>query len=252
MKKLFFAAFAVFALSLVFVSCNKGEETATDDVTIQDIALSTERVSIEPSELPTTINSYIEDYFFDTYVEEAYEVQGRGYECDMGSGDILFFNREGRILEFRNHNGPFGPNGPHGPCHRLGRGFGEPVAIDELPEAIATYVAENYPDSELLRAKVKNDEYFVAITGHIILQFDIDGNFLEELTPLHNCFRRCNPLTVEELPAGVSDYIAENFAEAELKRVCQRRGRIVVFMIGDEGRIILIFDADGNFLFQRG
>jgi hypothetical protein len=251
MKKLIFAASAIVVFSLLLVSCQK-EETATDETTIQDIALSTERVSIEPAELPTSINSYLQDYFFDTYVEEAFVVEGRGYECDMGSGDILFFNREGRILEFRNPNGPFGPDGPHGPCHRRGRGFGEPVAIADLPAAIGTYVADNYPGSEMLRAKVKDDEYYVAISGFLILKFDSEGTFIEELTPIHNCLRRCNPLALDELPGTASGYIAENFADAEFRRACQRRGRIVVFMLGDEGRIILIFDAEGNFLFQRG
>ncbi|KAA3623501.1 MAG: hypothetical protein DWQ02_24385, partial [Bacteroidetes bacterium] len=105
MKRLFFFLITSVALSMAFVSCQKDLEELTDDELIQEIALAENAQSIDPADLPLTIKEYVDDYFFDTYVEEAYEVSERGFECIFGNGDVAYFNRNGRPLMFR---GPFG------------------------------------------------------------------------------------------------------------------------------------------------
>ena len=255
MKKLFLFALPALVLSLAFVSCNRDNDDMTDDALITEIALATNAQSIEPTNLPTSIKTYADDYFFDTYIEEAFEVAKKGFELRFGDESVAFFNRDGRALVFRGptaSGGPFGQHGPHGPCHRRGRHWGELVDIVDLPDAITTYISENYPDNEIKRAKLRNDNYFVAVDVPVVLKFDNEGNFIEELTPLHNCNRPCNSVEYEALASEITDYITENYPDAEFKKACERGDKTIIFLLGEESRIILGFNNEtGELIFSR-
>ena len=252
MKRLFFIALPVLLLSLTFSACNREITDITDGDLIKEILLSESATSIEPADLPTEVKNYVDDYFFDTYVEEAFQVVDKGFELRFGDDDVAFFNRNGRPLMFDGPLGTFGPHGPHGPCHRRGHRWGDLIAVEDLPVAITDYIAENYPDNEIKRAKLRNDNYFVAVDVPVILKFDSDGNFIEELSPLHNCHRPCNRILAEDLSDPIAAYIAENYPAAEFKRACERGDKTVVFLLGEEGRIILGFNTEtGELLFSR-
>lgn len=250
MKKLSFIILA--SLTLALAACEKNDNNElSEDLLIAEIATSAERVMVEPAELPQAIRAYVEDVHFDTYIEMAYMVPSRGFELNMGSGDNLFFDRNGTPLRFRGPNdGRFGANGPHGPCQFSD--FGVVVSIDRLPEPIRDYLNENYPDHEIARAKRRAGNIVVMLRGPVLLLFDAQGNFVEELTPLHSCHRPCRNLTdTGDLPIVIGNYIDDNYPEAQVRQACARSGIIVVFMIGENGRIILGFDIQGNFLFVR-
>lgn len=257
-------------LFLGIVACEK-EEVSTDDNTISEIILSTDLQEVETSALPHTSQKYIDDNYFDTYVDEVRMAPRRGFMVTLGIGEVLYFNLGGEVLDFDGEfvrNGPLGPIHPHGPCFRLRRwlrghggnhdcdGDGVPDGPfaydpDELPETITGYVAENYPDTEIRRAAYRDDRYLLLITGGIVLAFDGDGNFLREINILEHCQRVCNGLTEDELSDAVATYIAENFPDAVFRRACSRAERTLVLLSDGDQRVVLGFDAEGNLIFQR-
>lgn len=254
MKKLLLLTLAFLLNGLFFVSCEK-QDVASDDLLIRDIATDPARESIEPGQLPGEILSYLEDYYFDSYVESAFRAPNRGYELTMGSGEVLFFDLRGRLMEFRGPvrpNGPFGLHGPHGPCYNPDRGFSAPVRVENLPQSILDYISANYPDNQARRAKIVNREFFiVAVDVPVLLKFDREGNFIEELTPLHNCHQSCRPVRYDQLPEAAAAYLTENYPEGTFRVACARSGHIAVWLQTDTGRIIVVFDREGNFLFDR-
>ncbi len=257
MKKTILYFFAFLVIGTAFTACNKDTENLTDDAIIKALTLTQGLEEVDVADLPADAQTYLDENQFDTYVEKVMKAPEKGFRCEMGSGDVLFFNEAGRHLVFGENfefGGPNGHFGPHGPCHRPHRGFGEPLAIEDLSAAITDYITENYPDSEIKRARINQDgEVLVKLMPFTILKFDADGNFIEELTPLHNCHRPCNRLAFDELPAVISEYITTNFPEAEFKVACHRGPRIAVFMRTPEGRLILVFNAEtGELLFRRG
>lgn len=249
MKKIHWIIFA--GLALMFSACNKADEPAAEDLLILEIATASERAMVEPDGLPQPILAYVEDVFFDTYIETAFIVPSRGYELNMGSGENLFFDRNNNLLEFRGPEDPrFGPDGPHGPCYRRGA-FGNPIAVERLPDAVVRYIRANYPGNQIRRATTRSGYFIVAVDVPALLLFDEQGAFVEELSPIHHCYRACRPVRFEQLPAGIPRYIQANFSDATFRQACARDGRVAVWLAGADGRIILIFDLQGNLLFVR-
>lgn len=256
MKKWFFV-FALLSIStLAFQSCEK-EQTLNDEALIEEIAAA-ELTAITPAELPAEARQTVEEMFFDTYMEDIYRAENLGYKVELGNENCLYFNRDGEMLEFRGDpagRGPrgrgFGPHGPHGPCFDRLLGFGRPVRPANLPESITSYITENYPDATIRIARTNPARTVVLISGPVVLLFDAEGNFVEEVDPLERCQGRCDRLRANELPEAASAYIAENYADATFRGACARGERIVVFLTGDGARTILVFDAEGNFLFSR-
>jgi Putative beta-lactamase-inhibitor-like, PepSY-like len=242
MKKLIFVFVSVLTISLL-TSCNK-EETVTEDSLIEEITTSSSKVNVEPEELPAQARQTIEDDYFETYVETVSRVDNKGFEITMGNEDVMYCNMRGE--ELRGSDQRFGPHRP-GPCGR-----GEPVNIDELPDAIVDYITENYPGQDILRAKLKGGKYLVKIAGHMILVFEENGTFLLEAPIYRFCHHFVDRINIDNLLDVITDYISENYPNAEIKIAWRIRGKIVVGIITPDGRKIVVFDLDGNFLFDRG
>lgn len=242
-------------LGLGVLACNKTDETAAaDEAVIEEIALSAMREEVSPAALPAEAVTFVEENLFETYVETVYRIPNLGYEIRMGNGTTVFCNERGRILEYvREHltTGPLGPEHPHGPCFDRIRRFGRPVRPAALPQPIQDYVAANYPDNAIRRAKFNGSNYFVLVNAPVVLQFDADGNFIGEVDVLEHCRFPCRPQEVSELPEVISAYVTENFPEAENLRACRRPNLVLVAFINGEGRVVLGFDNNGNLLFQR-
>ncbi|MEZ4984666.1 MAG: PepSY-like domain-containing protein [Saprospiraceae bacterium] len=260
----------LFVLLMGLMSCEK-ETNTSDEALITDIATAADLQAITPDNLPEASQKYIEDNYFDTYIETAESAPSKGYRVTLGLGEILYFNTTGDVLEYGETlrpNGPFGGVHPHGPCFRLRRflrghgghhdcnGDGEPdgpfaFSVDSLPSAITDYVAANYPDNEIVRAAFRDDRYLTLVNVPVVLAFDADGNVLAEINPLEHCSRPCNSLTQEELPEAVAAYITANHPAATFRRACTGERGTLVMLTQDGQRIVLGFDADGNLVFQR-
>lgn len=242
MKKItLYLLLGVFAVWMA--SCAK--DAVTDFQQLDDEALATaiaddrNKQEIDPSTLPAEILTYLEENYFETYIETAYYAEGKGYEVVLATEDRTFFNLNRRVLLHR-------LNDRLGPCGRLLGGMAIPVG-DLRPE-IVNYIETQYPDAQILRAKKAGNRVIVLISGHIILVFTTDG--VHEVTAQHwfDC-RICVPTDLANVPADVQDLIETRLPGAEIKRICRRGDRIVVGLIDGDGRHILVFDKDWNFLF---
>lgn len=244
-------------LGLGLMACNKAEDTnLSDEARIEEIALSAERQEVTLAELPEEARTFVEENLFETFVEAAYRVRGLGYELRMGNGVVVYCNEDGRVLQYMRAvlaNGPFGGENPHGPCFDRLRRFGRPIRPLALPESIRTYIASNYPDAVIRRAKLNLNSYYVLISNPrpLVLEFSIDGNYLGEVDVLANCRLACVPQQVAELPESIASYVETNFEGAEGLRACRRPNLVLVVFLHDGERVILGFDVNGNLLFQR-
>ncbi len=243
----------------LLTSCEKDLDEVTSQ--IEEISMAANKTSVDPNELPETIIDYTIDNHFETYINESWEAPALGFELLMANGTTVFFdeNNNPLINEKRKGKGRRGGGG-HGPCGC--GGFGEKVDVTDLPNAITDYVTSNYPDAEIKRAKQTTEgDYIVGVKGtdeRIILKFDEGGNFLGVLEPHAGgpCGGNKPPLTeitTDDLPSAVIDYINSNFADAEIKFVGtnDENGDYVIKLFVDDNRTMLVFDSEGNFLFQR-
>lgn len=239
MKKILFLA--TLAATILLTACQK-DAPLTDDELIDQIAAAS-KIEIPAADVPATASTYVAENYFETYLEEAALAEGKGYQLTLGDESRVYCDRNGRVLRSRR------PNHHHGPCGR-----GAAVAASDLPAAITSYVADNYPGANIQRAKqLLSGTYFVKIdTPGYILIFDGEGVFIEATVIFYHCRPLGTPVDVATLPAAVTDYIAANFTNAEIKVAFEKNnGMLIVGIFSEEGRKIVGFDADGNFLFVR-
>ncbi len=133
---------------------------------------------------------------------------------------------------------------------------GNCASIDttELPATIGLYIAENYPDASIRRAKLDRDgNYIVGITGHIFLLFDENGTFIEEHDIVrHGGNRGGTPVEIADLPTLITDYISTNYPDAEIKKAFTKDTNYGVGIITSENeRRMLIFDSEGVFIEEK-
>jgi putative PepSY-like beta-lactamase-inhibitor len=249
MKKLMFLGLA--AILAFLASCNKDSQQVTDDLLAQQIAFADNKTAVSPSDLPASVATYVDENYFETYIESAFMVPDKGFEVILGDENVLYCNRDGRVL--RPRRGPF----RRGPC-----GHGEAIGLDAVPLFIVEYVAEHYPEAEIVRAKfVQTDSggrYFIKIqnpqTDHapLILIFSEDGAFIEATVMFFHCHALGVPMDIENLPEVITNYIAEHFPNAEIKVAFHKtNGMFIVGVITPDGRRIIGFSADGAFLWVR-
>ncbi|NUQ23633.1 MAG: PepSY-like domain-containing protein [Saprospiraceae bacterium] len=241
-------------LSLALLAaCNSNDQSAiTDDELIMSIAGADDLQAVDVAELPVAITDFTTEQFFDSFIEEANLAVGRGYELLLGSGDLLYFTTESRPLFIRRWQELSRLRVWNLPCVRPFAQLGQVVRPAQLPATIGEYVGANYPNYEILRAKLINGEYYVGISRGIVLKFDSAGNFIEEVSPFQETRCACQPVNYDALPAAVVEYLNANFPEADFARACARENRLLVLLTNENGRIILVFGRDGVFLFQRG
>lgn len=185
---------------MTFVACQKDNEELADDVMIQEIAFAENAQSIEPAELPLTVKEYIDDYFLTLLWKKPLKCPTEDTNAVLATEMWLSSTAtEGRSC-FVAHSVPTVLSAPmaHGPCHH-GLNWGELVDVADLPTAITDYITENYPDSEIRRAKLRDDNYIVLVEGPVIIVFDADGTFIEERTPLFHCLRHCMRIEQQDL-----------------------------------------------------
>ncbi len=129
-------------------------------------------VEIGLDELPSTSQEYLAANYADSTVRKILKVT-------LLEGDVIYialvaevgavvFDADGNFLEVRSKSRE---------CYRF-----ESVALEDLSEAITTYIADNYPDAVVLRARQGTiqevAQVHVLIEDIGVLIFDADGNFL--------------------------------------------------------------------------
>jgi len=242
MRKVIVVLVSLLGIGL-FTACQKDSFTDganEENLEILEIATSSSKQSVDPSELPNSIIDYTEENYFDTYIESAYSVARQGFGLEMGSGDELFFTENGDALDGE-RRGCGGKGGRHGRGGFSGD-KGEKIAIEELPAGVTDYVAANYPDAEIRKAYLKEGQYYVKLSGRTVLTFDESGTFVGEV--MHED-RDGEAIAIEDLPASITEYIIANYPDAEIKRAKLVEDTYIVKL---SGHILVKFDSRGIFL----
>ena len=256
MKNLLFLLTAIIGLTLFTTSCNKDNDTNITEDLSQQIENAQNKTSVNPSDLPNSITTTVDEKHFETYIDAALLAKELGYKVALGNGQNMYFNLSGVELQGPEGNGQaHGPHGggPHGgPCGCGPHMGGTPVNIADLPASLTDYVDANYVNAEIKRARNNPAGAFIILVkfdnGRAVLKFDADGNFVEEITPSHH---GCGgtPVNITDLPVSITDYVNTNYVNAEIKRAKNNpAGEYIVLVKFDNGRAVLKFDTDGNFI----
>ena len=244
MRKIIGLSLAVLVTAL-FYSCNK--DTLTDSVLIQQIATSSEKVSVAPEALPQEIQDHIDDNYFETWIESAVKVDGKGFEVTLGYDDEIYFNKNNdRLLDdTRNRRGI---------CGHLDEL--RPIRVDALDPVITNYIATEFPNATIHKAKAFRGHILVAVTTpavdfRIILVFTQDGQFKGAFNLWRHCSDAGSDVDVSDIRQEIQTYIQTNYPGAEVLRAVAWRNKVIVGIFYNGHRVILVFDNEGNFLFSR-
>lgn len=250
--------FLILFLPLLFILTSCDEEAANDSTELSDVtlieALATDPAATEVAynELPAVARESIETEFFETFVERVFSVRELGFIVNFANGETLYCRRDGSFLTY---NATFRPNGtfdrhPLGVCFRRIRQFGERIELTDLSASITDYVAANYPDNVIRIAKARGDSTLVGISQGIVLLFGSTDEFISEWNILDHCTNRCS-IVRPAVRLAIGSYISDNYPDVTVRNACARVNRIFVFCHDADGRIILVFDSEGNFIEAR-
>jgi hypothetical protein len=232
------------ALMFLLASCAK-EKESTDDQLVASIRQASEKIAVNPQDLPSAAQQSLESKNFDSYVEEVWHVPTLGFEVVMGDEELIHFNEAGRRLEHRGRRFMLDENGP---CRDRGR----LVPADKLTQKVLGYIADNYSGHSVRIGKMRFDKLVVLLQPRLVLLFDKDGNFIEELPGFIHCPALCFPLATDKLPSAILEHIEANYPDAGIKRACVRRMNfITVGILTPVGPRVLVYDKNHQFLFSR-
>ncbi len=236
MKVIKFLSFI--ALVVFFASCEKESLTdvvsnATDTELIADVNKRGGGESVPTEDLPMAITEYITANYPEASIIKV-KLKNEEYKVYLDNFQKVYFDLEGNFLRegMSNGNGHFGG--------------GEMIAVEDLPMAVTNYVTMNYPEANIVKVKLKNDEYKVYLDISLKVYFDLEGNFLREEMSHSGGSQE---IAAEELPTVITDYIAENYPEANIEsaRVSSRGYKVRL-----DNNIKVYFDLDGNFVKEKG
>ncbi|MGB1206408.1 MAG: PepSY-like domain-containing protein [Chitinophagales bacterium] len=229
----------VFVLMSMYLLSSCQKEDMND--LVAQIANSANKKTVEPENLPNTIVEFVDNNYFETYIEAAWEASGLGYELKMGNNVAIYFDSTHELLVPNDKKG----HGHHsGPCGNMG---GEPIKISDLPTNITDYIATNYANAEIKRAGLKRSQCYVVglwIDGEkVVVLFDLEGTFIGTLGLTES---NVEVVIVADLPTEITDYVAANYPNSDIKGA--KNNGIGNYIVGLTGKIILAFDASGNFI----
>ncbi|MEM6395753.1 MAG: PepSY-like domain-containing protein [Bacteroidota bacterium] len=254
MKNLLFISLLFLSLTACNRDANDEPAELTDDQLIENMVVSEEAREVEPETLPAEIVEDISRNYFETFLEAVEEVPAQGYIAYLADGNTLYYDTNGRTLEFRgdpDQSSVFRGVHPHGRCFRRLVRFGRLLPATDLSATIETYIADNYPEESIRSAKAIGDTTLVLITGPTILAFDVNDEYIGERNPLEHCTDRCGLVRPTTL-ATITDYIETNFPNVEVRTTCRRAFRIFVLVSRPDGdRAILMFNLNGDLIGVR-
>ena len=128
---------------------------------------------IDPADLPETAKEYLRENYSENEIIKVIFIERdelNQYHVLVKEIGIVIFDADGEFVKLREKPVRICPN------------F-QKIEIEDLPESITSYIEENYPDNEILRARkgTRNEEVeihvLVAEVG--VLIFDESGEFIE-------------------------------------------------------------------------
>lgn len=118
--------------------------------------------------------------------------------------------------------------------------------VNDLPQNVSEFVQKEFSDKEIKEAWLTDEgEYIVVLGHHLYLIFDNEGNFIEVYKEREHRGDR-DPIDVSQLPQSVLDYLAANHADIGIKKAfVNEDGEYIIKL---KNRMVVVFDADGNFI----
>ncbi|HWV74774.1 MAG TPA: PepSY-like domain-containing protein [Pseudosphingobacterium sp.] len=187
-----------FAKAVIFTLFTALILTSCDDKN----AFTPEDKLIPTSELPVTSRSYVETYFPNIAISQAWEDKNAlrpSYEVYLVNGVRLEFDKGGKVIEIESRDGL-------------------PAAV--IPTEIQSYVNLNFPGEKIIKWELENniEQEVSLLTSQWELVFDLEGNYLrremDDKDPL---------VPVGELPAAARSYLQTHFPNITVSRVREDR-----------------------------
>ncbi len=228
------------------MACTDEQVAETDDLLSRQIAFSEDKVPVEYYNLPAQTQTYIETEYFETYIESVSSVSGKGFEVILGTEDVIYANKDGKVL--KPQNSPFS----HGPC-----GKGKNLQSGNLPGIVIQQIEKMFPGANIVGAKFLESTlgrlYYIKVDkSKSILLFKGDGLFLEATALFYHCSALGKQIDLIKVSNLLRTYIAKNFPNAEIKAAFQKNnGILVVGILTPDGRRIIGFSPSGEFLWVR-
>ena len=170
MKKLYFKAFYISAISLLFCSCSGNNDAGKQQVAVpvpqeQPVqaapvdTMAQAQVAAPQTALPEAITTFIKQHFPNATVvgiEPDNEHGGLEYDVYLSDGTQIDFdaNNQWEKVESRS------------------------VPAFFIPKAIATYVSSNYQNMDIIKIDKEPHGYEIELSNGLDLNFDNSGRFL--------------------------------------------------------------------------
>lgn len=146
-----------------------------------------------------------------------------------------------------------GHNHSGGPHERGPKSF---TAIDvaSLPATITSYVTSKYASSTISGAAQNAEKLYIVFvkttTGKVLLEFNADGTFKQEIVRAGKGRGSFVDITTAELPATVTGYITRTYTGSTINKAAKSSvdgGYLVWIKKADGTNVGLSFGADGTF-----
>ena len=293
-SRLFIAVLSFSAYSLIGSSCQKENSVSTTaDNTSATIAVAASetaalngtadsvyllqpcapgytRDSVDAASLPADIITYLESNYGGYTFYKAFAITSSagttaGYAVVIYYNDKpvgILFDSNGafvKVLEQRekgdlhgrgwHHGGLFGDRGDHQQ---------DTIALADLPAAILTYMADNYPGDTLTKAFMNRDSSYLLLSvnnGVFATLFDTGGNFVKRIqVPA----KKGEHETVEQdaLPGSILSYLEDTYPNYVFKKAflitAEETVQGYVVLIDANGtKYAVQFDASGNYISSK-
>ncbi len=146
MKKIIYYFAAISVVLAMFASCDKEEV-------------------IKESKLPSSSREFLKTHFKDveiTRIEKETEGFDKDYTVYLENGFEINFTKSGAWDEVDGHIKPVPQS-----------------VLDLIPESIAKYVSEEYPDSEIVKVNKERYGYEIGLNNDLDIEFNEDGKFVK-------------------------------------------------------------------------
>lgn len=147
----------------------------------------------------------------------------------------------------KDHNRPGGP-------HERGPKSFSAIDVASLPAAITSYVTSKYASSTISGAAQNAEKLYVVFvktpTSKILLEFNADGTFKQEIVRTGKGRGSFTDITAAELPAVVTSYITKTYVGSTINKAAKSSvdgGFLVWIKKADGTNLGLSFDAAGVF-----
>ena len=114
-----------------------------------------------------------------------------------------------------------------------------PVSLDKLPEAIKTFVQQNFPENPIVYAEQDWNSYECRLNNGTKVEFDKKGEWKKV---------DCEMMTVVPaaiIPAPIKEYVSASFADSPIIKIEKERYGYKVELAND---LELMFNKQGAFM----